>query len=72
MGSKRIITGKRRTRKSSSSAMSREDKPQVEAVEEGGQRILRVTVTDPILGKKLALDADLLALAAAVIPSADN
>jgi heterodisulfide reductase subunit A len=49
-----------------------DDKPQVEAVEEGGQRILRVTVTDPILGKKIAIDADSLALAAAVIPSAGN
>ncbi len=49
-----------------------DDKPQVEAVEEGGQHILRVTVTDPILGKKLAIDTDLLALAAAVIPSAKN
>jgi heterodisulfide reductase subunit A len=49
-----------------------EDKPQVEAVKEGGQRILRVTVTDPILGKKIAIDADALALAAAVIPSAGN
>ena len=48
------------------------DKPQVEAVEEGGRRVLRVTVTDPILGKKLEIDADLLALAAAVIPSADS
>ncbi|MFC2021352.1 FAD-dependent oxidoreductase, partial [Chloroflexota bacterium] len=46
-----------------------DDKPQVEAVEEGGQQILRITVTDPILSKKLALDADLLVLAAAVIPS---
>ncbi len=46
-----------------------DDKPQVEAVEEGGQRILRVTVTDPILGKKLSIDTDSLALAAAVIPS---
>ena len=46
------------------------DKPQVETVEEDGRRFLRVTVTDPILGKKLALDADLLTLAAAVIPSA--
>jgi heterodisulfide reductase subunit A len=33
---------------------------------------LRVTVTDPILGKKLAVDADLLSLAAAVIPSAQT
>ncbi len=49
-----------------------EDKPQVEAVEEGGKSILRVTVTDPILGKKIALDADALALAAAVIPPETN
>jgi len=49
-----------------------DDKPQVEAVEEGGQHILRVTVTDPILGKKIAIDADSVALAAAVIPSATS
>jgi heterodisulfide reductase subunit A len=49
-----------------------EDKPQVAAAEEGGQPILRVTVTDPILGKKIAIDADSVALAAAVIPSAGN
>ena len=47
-----------------------EDKPQVEAVVEGGQPVLRVTVTDPVLGKKLAIDTSLLALAAATIPSA--
>jgi heterodisulfide reductase subunit A len=47
------------------------DKPLVEAGEsDDGRPVLKVTVTDPILGKKLALDADLLALAAAVIPSA--
>jgi heterodisulfide reductase subunit A len=49
-----------------------DDKPQVEAVEKGGKRILRITVTDPILGKKLVLDADLLVLAAAVIPARTN
>jgi heterodisulfide reductase subunit A len=49
-----------------------EDKPQVEAVEEGGQAVLRVTVPDPILGKKLAIDADTISLAAAVIPSPGN
>ena len=49
-----------------------DDKPQVEAVEEGGQRILRVTVTDPILGKRLSIDTESLALAAAVIPSATS
>jgi len=48
------------------------DKPQVEAVEEDCRRVLRVAVTDPILGKKLEIDADSLALAAAVIPSADR
>ena len=49
-----------------------DDKPQVEAVEEGGRPVLRVAVTDPILGQKLAIDADYLALAAAVIPPAGN
>ncbi len=49
-----------------------QDKPQVEAVTEGGRPILRVTVTDPILEKKLEIDADIIALAAAVIPPAGN
>jgi len=49
-----------------------EDKPKVEAVEEDGRSILRITVTDPILGQRLAIDADALALAAAVIPSAGS
>jgi len=47
-----------------------DDKPRVEAVEEEGRPVLRVTLPDYILGKKLAIDADYLALAAAVIPSA--
>jgi len=47
-----------------------DDKPHVEAVEEEGRPVLRISVTDPILGQKLAIDADSLALAAAVIPSA--
>ena len=46
-----------------------EDKPIVEAVEAGGKSLLRVMVTDPILGQRLELDADILSLAAAVIPS---
>jgi len=45
-----------------------EDKPVVEAA---GER-LRVTVGDPILGRKLLLDADLVALAAAVVPSSTS
>ncbi len=49
-----------------------QDQPQVEAVVEEGRPVLRVTVTDPILGKKLEIDADILALAAAVIPSAGS
>jgi len=49
-----------------------DDKPQVEAVEEEGRSVLRVTVPDYILGQKLAIDADYLALAAAVIPPAGN
>jgi len=35
-----------------------DDKPQVEAVEEEGRPVLRVTVSDPILGQKLSIDAD--------------
>jgi len=47
------------------------DKPQVEAGEtEEGKRVLKVTVPDYILGKKLEIDAEIVTLAAAVIPSA--
>jgi heterodisulfide reductase subunit A len=46
-----------------------DDKPRVEAAEREGRSVLRVTVTDSILGQKLEIDADYLALAAAVIPS---
>ncbi|MBN1366634.1 MAG: CoB--CoM heterodisulfide reductase iron-sulfur subunit A family protein, partial [Dehalococcoidales bacterium] len=49
-----------------------ENPPQVEAVEEGGKQILRVTVPDPILQKMVALDADYITLAAAVIPAAST
>jgi heterodisulfide reductase subunit A len=47
-------------------------KPQVEAVEEEGRPVLRVTLPDYILGQKLAIDADTLVLAAAVIAPAGN
>jgi len=47
-----------------------QDKPQVEAGEsEEGRPVLKVTVTDYILGNKLEIDADIIALAAAIIPS---
>ncbi|MFZ3129587.1 MAG: 4Fe-4S dicluster-binding protein, partial [Desulfosporosinus sp.] len=49
------------------------DQPQVaQAVDEEGRSVLRVSVTDFVLGKKLEIDADTLALAAAVIPSAGS
>jgi heterodisulfide reductase subunit A len=49
-----------------------DDKPEVGAAEGEGRPVLRVAVTDPILGQKLALDADYLILSAAVIPSETN
>jgi heterodisulfide reductase subunit A len=49
-----------------------EDKPLVEVVEEGGKSVLRVTTTDFILSKKIAIDADALVLAAAVVPAAGS
>ena len=49
-----------------------DDKPRVEAVTAEGRPVLRVAATDPILGQKIAIDADYLVLAAAVIPSAGN
>ena len=46
------------------------DAPQVEPGEaEDGRSVLKVVATDFILGKKLELDADFIALAAAVVPS---
>jgi heterodisulfide reductase subunit A len=49
-----------------------DDKPQVEALNEGGKSMLRLTVTDTLLGAKLEIDADIIALAAAIIPSAGS
>ena len=47
-----------------------QDKPEIEAGEsDDGRPVLKVTVTDFVLGKKLELDADVISLAAAVIPS---
>jgi len=50
-----------------------EQKPEVEQGEaEDGRPVLKVTVTDFVLGKKLVLDADVISLAAAVVPSAST
>ena len=46
-----------------------DDPPKVEATEAEGRSVIRVMATDPILDQNLAIDADLLSLAAAVIPS---
>ena len=50
-----------------------EDYPQVEpGKSDDGRPVLKVTLPDYILGKKLTIDADFIALAAAVIPSAST
>ena len=49
-----------------------DDAPRVEAVEEGGASIIRVTVNDPILGTKLEVNSNILVLSAAIIPSAST
>jgi heterodisulfide reductase subunit A len=51
-----------------------EDKPQVEPgkSEEDGRPVLKVTVTDYVLACKVEIDADVVALAAAIIPSAGS
>jgi heterodisulfide reductase subunit A len=47
-----------------------DEKPEIEPAEnEEGKSVLRVTLPDYVLGKKLELDADAVALAAAVVPS---
>ncbi len=45
-------------------------KPQVEALDENGRHMLRIAVPDPILDAELVIDADILALSAAIVPSA--
>jgi heterodisulfide reductase subunit A len=49
-----------------------DDKPEVEVVTENDQSILRVTVTDPTLGQRLMVDADIVSLSTASVPSTDN
>jgi len=41
------------------------DKPEVQAMTENGKDALRVSITDPILGERLSIDVDTLALATA-------
>jgi heterodisulfide reductase subunit A len=50
-----------------------DEKPEVKAGEaEGGRSVLKVTAPDYILGKRIEIDADIVVLAAAVIPPADG
>jgi heterodisulfide reductase subunit A len=47
--------------------------PEVEpATDEGGKPVLRVSVPNAVLGQRLALDADLVVLSAAAVPSQGN
>ena len=49
-----------------------EDPPDIRAAEEGGRSFLRLTATEPILGQRLEIDADLVCLAAASVPPSGN
>ena len=49
-----------------------EAKPEVTPVKEGGKDFVRIAVTEPLLGEKLTIDADLLALAIATTPPSVN
>jgi heterodisulfide reductase subunit A len=48
------------------------DKPTIEAIRNNGQDGLSVSLIDPVLGKRLALETDIVALAAAVVPASDS
>jgi heterodisulfide reductase subunit A2 len=50
----------------------KEDSPDVTTAQEEGRSVLRVTVTEPTLGGRLMIDADMVALAAAAVPAAEN
>jgi heterodisulfide reductase subunit A len=49
-----------------------EDRPRVESASAEGKPVLRVTVPDPVLGQRIVLEADLLVLSAAVVPSKES
>lgn len=45
--------------------------PEVREIIEGGKKVIKVNVFDPVLQKKIELSADLLSLASAVVPNED-
>ena len=48
------------------------DKPEVEIAEEEGRPVLRVSVTEPTLGQRLMIDADMLGLGVAAVPTTES
>ncbi len=48
------------------------DRPDVQVIQENGRSILRVTVTEPVLGQRLMLNTDMLGLGVAIKPPAGN
>jgi heterodisulfide reductase subunit A len=46
-----------------------DEKPLVEAIQEGNQNVLRVSLKDPILGEPVFIDADVISLATAIVPA---
>lgn len=49
-----------------------EDPPDINTVEDKGRSFLRITATEPILGRRLEIEADLVCLATASVPPAGN
>jgi heterodisulfide reductase subunit A len=49
-----------------------DDKPDIRTVEEDGRSFLRLTATEPILGQRIEIDADMVCLATPSIPPAGN
>jgi heterodisulfide reductase subunit A len=49
-----------------------EDPPDIHAFEEKGKSFLRITATEPILGQRLEIDADIVCLASASVPPVGN
>jgi len=49
-----------------------DDKPDIRATEENGKAFLRLTATEPILGQRLEIDADMVCLASASVPPEGN
>ncbi len=49
-----------------------DDKPDIRKVEGNGRAFLRLTATEPILGQRIEIDADMVCLASASVPPASN